>query len=326
MPKRPECFRIIPRGSTLESFPGLKIDISGRKQCTLWQTLQSLAPYLHCLANIYCRGEVAIPHPTRIIASIAGSDSSAGAGVQADLKTASALGTWCHCVVSALTAQSPAAVHAIAPVPIEFVIQQLDAIFSLEQFSPQALKTGMLGSAELTGAVATYLLPKALPLVVDTVFKSTTGQALADENLCATMVDKLFPLATLVTPNLAEAACLLACDEAREKDELIDQAKALYKLGAQAVLIKGGHLQGPEAIDILYNASGPKIFRMPRITTTHTHGSGCSLSTAIAVGLASGLSLVTAIMQAKENVNRFIDRASKMHFVQHNGPLVHFSG
>lgn len=234
------------------------------------------------------------------------------------------MGAWCHCVLTTLTAQSPRTIHGLMPIETRFVLQQLNAVFEEKQFSPQALKTGMLGRSNLIAELANNLSARNLPLVIDTVFESTSGCRLADSGIPALVAELLFPLASVITPNLKEAALLLECEEAKTLEEMKLQAKKLYQLGPQAVLLTGGHLQGLEAIDLLFTKNGTELFSAPKIDTSHTHGSGCCLSTAIAVGLAQKLSLTAAIEQAKLKTTQFIKNASQANFVNKNGPLVHY--
>lgn len=201
---------------------------------------------------------------------------------------------------------------------------QLQALFTLgPEFAPQALKTGMLGDTDLVPVLAEFLATRKLPLVVDTVLVATSGARLADVSMPEILAENLFPLATVITPNLPEAAALLSCEPARSVDEMRKQAERLMQKGASAVLLKGGHLEGTEVVDLLATSAGLSEFRSPKITTRHTHGSGCALSTAIAVGLAQGLKLAAAVEQASAYVREFIQRASCYHFVDTNGPLVH---
>ena len=261
-----------------------------------------------------------------IIVSVAGSDSTSGAGIQADIKTAAALGGWCHTAISAITAQTPESVSAIMPVPAELVLQQLEAIFSVaESFSPGAVKTGMLGTAETIVALADFMARKReLPLVVDTVFASTSRRRFVDEEMLKHVKDSLLPLASIITPNLQEAAIILGCEMADSVEEMHQQAKALLDTGAGAVLLTGGHLPGDEAIDVLYSRDYTQEFRAKKLNTSHTHGSGCSLATGIAVGIAQGKTLQLAVQLAKQLVSESIARANTAMLVEENGPLIHF--
>lgn len=279
------------------------------------------------LARLSLQGYLAINSSSYpVIASIAGSDSSAGAGLQADLKTATALGAWCHTVVTAVTAQTPLGVSSVHSLPVAEVMQQLKALFSLGPgFAPQVLKTGMLGSVDLVPELAAWLGDNNTPLVLDTVLVATSGARLAEANMPQILCEYLLPRATVITPNLTEAAALLNCEPARNINDMQRQLEALLRLGAPAVLLKGGHLPGDTVVDLLATPEGVSEFTSSRINTTHTHGSGCSLASAIAVGLAQGLALNAAVKQAVVFVRTCIERASHCHFVETNGPLVHFN-
>lgn len=246
--------------------------------------------------------------------------------MQGDIKTAMAMGAWCHTVLTAVTAQTPERVSHIRALEVNDVLAQLEALFSLGPvFAPQVLKTGMLGNADLIPELAGFLAGHNKPLVVDTVLQATSGASLADEQVPAAFVEHLFPLATVITPNLDEAARLLDCERAEDLDSMREQAQVLCNRGARAVLLKGGHLEGEQVVDILVSAESIREFRSERIASPHTHGSGCALATAIAVGLAQGLALDAAIEQAILLIRKFIQQASTQCFVETNGPLVHFN-
>lgn len=237
-----------------------------------------------------------------------------------------AMGAWCHTVLTAVTAQTPLEVRDIYALPASSVSAQLAALFSLDQeFSPQVLKTGMLGSSEIALALTAFLAEQSCPLVLDTVFKASSGGNLAEASLPAVILEYLAPMATLITPNLPEAAILLGCEEAQNEKQMHRQVEALMQLNLSAVLLKGGHLPGDEVVDILATRAGIEVFRSKKIATTHTHGSGCALATAVAVGLAKNQDLATAVGDARTQVRTYIQNASKHHFVKTNGPLVHFN-
>ena len=213
--------------------------------------------------------------------TVAGSDPSGGAGIQADLKTFSALGAYGTAVLTALTAQNTRGVTGVHPVPAEFVRLQLTTL--LDDVEVHATKTGMLGSAAVVRAVAAVLAERRPgPVVVDPVMVATSGDRLIDDDAVAAVRDELLPVADLVTPNVPEAAALLGADPATTEDELPDRARALLGLGPRAVLLKGGHLGGEESVDVLATADGVTVTRRPRIETTATHGTGCTLSSALA--------------------------------------------
>jgi hydroxymethylpyrimidine/phosphomethylpyrimidine kinase len=241
------------------------------------------------------------PRSPFIALSIAGSDPTGGAGVQGDLKTFAAHGVYGAAVVTAVTAQNWKGVFAARPVEPDLVAAQVDAV--LDQVVPGAAKTGMLGSAEVAAAVAGVLARRPISfLVVDPVLVATSGGSLAEDGLLPVLAKRLFPLATLVTPNLLEAGAILGRTVA--EGEQADAARAIRKAtGAPAVLVKGGHGTGP-AVDALSTASGDATFSLPRVDTVHGHGAGCALSASIAARLAKGDSLPDAVRGAKAYVHR----------------------
>lgn len=261
------------------------------------------------------------------IVSIAGSDSSAGAGIQADIKMATAMNAWCCTAITAITAQNSGSVSDIHVLPGSLLQAQLQAIFAEDSgIQPQAVKIGMLGSAENVLAVAAFLKTReGLPVVLDPLGKATTGKFLNSSPVLTAVIQHLFPLATLLTPNLDEAASLLKCEVAKTLDDMRQQAESLLTLGVNAVLLKGGHLPGPHSIDILQTSEGQEILSAAKIDSSHTHGSGCSLASGIAVGLARDLALHEAALRAKTHVSDFIKRASQGALSTRNGPLIHFN-
>jgi len=257
-----------------------------------------------------------------IALSIAGSDSGSGAGIQADLKTFAALGVYGASVLTALTAQNTTGVSAIHEVPAEFIAAQMDAVFS--DLDIAAVKIGMLGSAAAVAAVGAGLRRhQASNVVLDTVMAASSGaKLLADD-----AVDRLRGLiaqARLVTPNLPEAAVLTGGMQARDEKEMSAQARKLLALGAGAVLIKGGHGTGSESVDILVEGSSHTRFATPRLATRNTHGTGCTLASAIAAGLARNLALVDAVRQAKAYVTAALEAADRLEVGAGRGPLHHF--
>lgn len=229
--------------------------------------------------------------------TIAGSDSGGGAGIQADLKAFAALGVHGMSAITALTAQNTLGVFAVAELDPEFVAQQIDVV--VVDVGVDATKTGMLASAAIIAAVAAKIREHRLqPLVVDPVMMATGGEPLLRPEAANSLRERLLPLATVVTPNLPEAAAL--CGRPVDSIESMrEAARIIHGLGPQAVIVKGGHLSGHDAVDVLFDGSQFAEFRSPRFDTPHTHGTGCTFASAIAAGLASGLSLPAAVGQAK---------------------------
>jgi len=260
---------------------------------------------------------------TPIALTIAGSDSSGGAGIQADLKTFSALGVYGASAITALTAQNTHGVEAVLVVPPDFVARQIKVV--ARDLNITAVKIGMLATSEIIEAVAGALetLP-GVPVVLDPVMVAASGDVLLDEDAIETLRAVLVPRATLITPNLPEAAKLLGGDRAKDEREMSAQAAALRRLGAKAVLIKGGHAEGPEAIDILLDQDGELSLAAPRVATSNTHGTGCTLSSAVAAKLAKGASLRDAVAAAKAYVTAAIAAADDLEVGQGRGPVHHF--
>jgi hydroxymethylpyrimidine/phosphomethylpyrimidine kinase len=260
---------------------------------------------------------------TPIAVTIAGSDSSGGAGIQADLKTFSALGVYGASVIAALTAQNTKGVTAIHEVPPGFVTAQIDAVFS--DLAVAAVKIGMLGNADIIVAVAAGLARhNAANVVLDPVMVATSGDRLLKPDAIAVLRTQLMPRAALITPNLPEAAALLDAPVATDPAEMRRQADRLLALGARAVLIKGGHAEGAESTDILVIGDTATPFAAPRIATRNTHGTGCTLSAAIAAGLAKGQGLVEAVSGAKAYVTAAIAAADRLAIGSGHGPVHHF--
>ena len=257
-----------------------------------------------------------------IALTIAGSDSSGGAGIQADLKTFSAFGVYGASVLTALTAQNTRGVQGVEPVRAQFVTAQLASVLSDLEIG--AIKTGMLATAPVVSAVAAGLSRhRRLPLVVDPVMVATSGDVLLASDAVAALKSELFPLATLVTPNIPEAAALLGVSPAETEEAAAEQAHAIAQLGGAAVLVKGGHGTGSEAVDILY--AGGTITRLaaPRIDTPHTHGTGCTLSAAIAALLAQGAGLEEAVRRAKAYVSAALAAGRDLGIGHGHGPVDH---
>lgn len=254
-----------------------------------------------------------------VILSIAGSDSSAGAGIQADLKTAAALGAYAATAITAITAQNTQGVREFLALPPELVRAQIRAVF--DDLPVAAVKAGMLANAAIIAAVAEELVRHPLvPLVLDPVMRSTSGHSLIGEDGEAAL-SALFPRATLLTPNLPEAEALLD-RQVRDVAAMHEAAAELVQRGAAAVLLKGGHLPEGDAVDVLATADSIREFRTPRIHTTHTHGTGCTLSSAIAVGFAAGLPLVETITRARAYLSGALVQAWGPG--QGRGPVEHF--
>jgi len=255
----------------------------------------------------------------RIALSIAGSDPSGGAGIQADLKVFHSHGVYGEAVISLLTAQNSLGVQAVWPVEPAQIAAQIDALW--DDMPPDALKTGALPSPEAVAEIARSVAGRGRPLVVDPILRPTTGAAFSHADLVDAMRRHLLPIAALVTPNLDEA-CALSGLEVCDVSSALAAAHALCRLGAQAALVKGGHMSG-DPIDVLCLASGKEhVFRDPRIETPHTHGTGCALSAAITARLALGAELVDAVTGARKWLRRAL--SSPLGLGRGRGPLNHF--
>jgi hydroxymethylpyrimidine/phosphomethylpyrimidine kinase len=259
--------------------------------------------------------------PTRLLV-IAGSDSSGGAGIQADIKTATALGAYAMTAITAVTAQNTLGIHAIHPIPASIVREQI--AWTLADIGADAIKIGMLGAAEIVEAVADVLAAQArsIPMVLDPVIASTSGTALLDEAGLSAMKARLFPLAAVITPNIPEAE-ILAGVSIHGLEDVMRAAEILCAGGAKAVLVKGGHTKEAEVLDtlVLSGSAESYHFESPRIDTPHTHGTGCTFATAIAVGLGQRLSLHDAAERAHRFVYDAIETAPG--FGSGHGPLNH---
>lgn len=257
-----------------------------------------------------------------IALTIAGSDSSGGAGIQADLKTFSAFGVYGASVLTALTAQNTTGVQGVHPVPPAFVAAQITSVMS--DLAVAAIKTGMLANRAIIDTVAGAMdrMP-GIPVVVDPVMVATSGDVLLEAEAIDAMRQLLLPRARLITPNLPEAAKLLDLPVAESEAEALVQLERLARLGATAVLLKGGHGSGAEAVDLLL--AGGKVTRLqaPRIATRNTHGTGCTLSAAIAALLARGETLEAAVGRAKTYVHRAIAAAAELGIGHGSGPVDH---
>jgi len=260
---------------------------------------------------------------TAIALTIAGSDSSGGAGIQADLKTFSALNVYGASVITALTAQNTQGVDDVMIVPPEFVLAQMRSVMS--DLAVNAIKIGMLGSAGVIDAVVEGLSEfPGVPVVLDPVMVATSGDPLLDEDAVDSLRTKLIPLATLITPNLKEAALLLGEPEDRREKWMEGRAQRLLELGARALLLKGGDSDGEAARDIFLDGKTMEWLEAPRVATENTHGTGCTLSSAIAAELAKGEPLDKAVKNAKVYVTAAIMAADELAIGEGRGPVHHF--
>lgn len=260
---------------------------------------------------------------TPVALTIAGSDSSGGAGIQADLKTFAALGVYGASAITALTAQNTKGVAGIHAVPAAFVAAQIDAVFS--DLDVGAVKIGMVAQAESIDAIASALSRwKPGHIVLDPVMVATSGDRLLAAEAVEALRTKLMPLASVITPNLPEAAALLDELIAKSEAEIESQGRRLLGLGCRAVLIKGGHGEGTESIDYLVSADKTIALAAPRVATQNTHGTGCSLSSAVAASLAKGEDLETAVRNAKSWISAAIASADRFSVGHGHGPIHHF--
>jgi hydroxymethylpyrimidine/phosphomethylpyrimidine kinase len=260
---------------------------------------------------------------TPIAVTIAGSDSGGGAGIQADLKTFSALGVYGASVIAALTAQNTKGVTALHEVPPDFVSAQIDAVFS--DLSVGAVKIGLLSNAGVIEAVAAGLKRwQQSNIVLDPVMIASSGDRLLQPGAIDLLRGALMPQALVITPNLLEAAALLDAAPAVDEVEMQVQAERLLALGARAVLIKGGHGKGPESADLLVDAAHLTRFAARRVATRNSHGTGCTLSSAIAAGLAKGRDLSEAVREAKDYTTAAIAAADRLRVGSGPGPVHHF--
>jgi hydroxymethylpyrimidine/phosphomethylpyrimidine kinase len=260
---------------------------------------------------------------TAIALTVAGSDSSGGAGIQADLKTFAALGVYGASAITALTAQNTQGVTGIHDVPPDFIVAQIDAVFA--DLDVGAVKIGMLSQSAAIVAIANALdRHKAKNIVLDPVMIAASGARLLANEAIAILKKELISRALLITPNLPEAAALTGAPEAKTEADMAAQARQLLAAGAQNVLIKGGHGDGPESVDLLIGPALDIRLAAPRHPSRNTHGTGCTLSSAIAAGLAKGLGLTAAVRAAKDYVTAGIAAAGKLAIGHGHGPLHHF--
>lgn len=254
--------------------------------------------------------------------TIAGSDSSGGAGIQADIKSMSANGVYAMSVITAVTAQNTLGVQGYVDIPLEYIEMQIDSVFS--DIYPDAVKTGMLSNPDTVALVARKMEQwKVNKLVVDPVMVAKGGSPLLKAEAVANMKNLLFPLAMVITPNIPEAEFILNRKIATEAD-MKDACLALSDLGVSNVLLKGGHMNTEESADMLYDGAEFYTFAGKRITTQNTHGTGCTLASAIAAGIARDLSVYDAVRTAKEYIQGAIEHADDMNVGHGHGPVNHF--
>jgi hydroxymethylpyrimidine/phosphomethylpyrimidine kinase len=251
---------------------------------------------------------------------VAGSDSGGGAGIQADIKTVTALDAFAATALTALTAQNTLGVHAVHPVPLNFIAQQIEVVMT--DIGADVIKTGMLGDAAVIGTVCEALdrYAAGVPVVVDPVMVAKGGQALLAAEAVDSLRRQLLPRAAVITPNLPEAEALSGMTILTVADMRV-AAAALLALGVPAVLLKGGHLPGDELVDLLATADGIEAFPSARIPTRHTHGTGCTMASAVAAGLAQGMGLRDAVLRARIYVRAAILSAPGLG--SGHGPLDH---
>ncbi|CAL78828.1 bifunctional: hydroxy-methylpyrimidine kinase (HMP kinase); hydroxy-phosphomethylpyrimidine kinase (HMP-P kinase) [Bradyrhizobium sp. ORS 278] len=259
---------------------------------------------------------------TPIALTIAGSDSSGGAGIQADLKTFAALSVYGASVLTALTAQNTRGVTGVHLVPPDFVAAQIDAVF--DDLAVGAVKIGMVAQGPIADAIAASLARwRPAHIVLDPVMVATSGARLLPEDAIEALRSRLIPQASLITPNLPEAAALLGEPVAETDEAIAAQGRRLLALGCPAVLIKGGHGQGAESTDHLITSDRSIPLPAPRVGTKNTHGTGCSLSSAVAAGLAKGEDLETAVRNAKAFISGAIAAADRFTVGRGHGPVHH---
>ncbi|MDR3531825.1 MAG: bifunctional hydroxymethylpyrimidine kinase/phosphomethylpyrimidine kinase [Rhodopila sp.] len=251
---------------------------------------------------------------------IAGSDSGGGAGIQADIKTITALGAFAATAITALTAQNTLGVHGVMPVPADFIRQQIDVVMS--DIGADVIKIGMLGDIATIEAVGDALAAYApgVPVVLDPVMVAKGGYALLATQAVDSLRRRLLPRAAVITPNLPEAEALTGLRIRTEPDMHV-AAAALLALGVPAVLLKGGHLESDTVTDLLATSAGTEVFAAPRIETQHTHGTGCTTASAVAAGLAQGMTLRDSVIRARAYVRAAITAAPG--FGGGHGPLDH---
>lgn len=261
---------------------------------------------------------------TAIALTIAGSDSGGGAGIQADIKTFSALGTYAASVITAVTAQNTRGVSAVEDISPEVIGAQMDAVFS--DLAVDAVKIGMVSRSQTIAVIAGRLQAFACPIVVDPVMVATSGDRLLQEDAIAALTRLLLPLAHVVTPNLPEAALLTNQPIAQNREEMIAQAHLILGFGARAVLMKGGHGEGAESVDFLVTPEDVLTLSSPRVGTSNDHGTGCTLAAALTANLAKGLALAEAARDAKAYLQAALEAGRDLKVGGGRGPVHHFHG
>jgi len=259
---------------------------------------------------------------TSIALTIAGSDSGGGAGIQADIKTFSALDTYAASVITAITAQNTRGVTAVEDISVATIVAQMDAVFS--DLAVNAVKIGMVSRIETIAAIAERLRQQSQPVVLDPVMVATSGDRLLHEDAIETLRRELLPLAAIVTPNLPEAALLTGTPMGTTEKEITRQAEAILKAGAKAVLIKGGHGEGPQSTDYLFADGAMQALSVARVETKNDHGTGCTLAAAITAYLARGCELREAVGLAKEYLSGALDAGRGLAVGHGRGPVHHF--
>ena len=258
------------------------------------------------------------------VLTIAGSDSGGGAGIQADLKTFSALGCFGTSVITAVTAQNTLGVRSVHGIPAEMIKDQLQAV--LDDIAPVAIKIGMINRAEVVQVIEKELKAynQSVPVILDPVMVATSGHRLIEPDTVNQLVEKLFPIVSLVTPNIDEAI-ILSGQAIHNLDDMIAAGRKIIEKGANAVLIKGGHLIGPMIYDVfIYGKDAPVVLESAFITSKNLHGTGCTLSSAIAAEMAKGNNLLSAIKNAKNYISQALQTGSEVKTGEGNGPLNHF--
>ena len=259
---------------------------------------------------------------TAIALTIAGSDSGGGAGIQADIKTFSALETFATSVITAVTAQNTMGVTAVEDISCAMIAAQMAAVFG--DMDVRALKIGMVSRAETIETIATGLAGFAGPVVLDPVMVATSGDRLLREEAIDALRSLLVPRAAIVTPNLPEAALLTGMPIAQDRAGMTKQAEAILKAGARTVLIKGGHGDGPDSTDLLFDGESVRTFAAPRIATRNDHGTGCTLAAAITAHLARGYAVVEAISLSKTFLHQALEAGRGLSIGKGRGPVHHF--
>jgi hydroxymethylpyrimidine/phosphomethylpyrimidine kinase len=262
-------------------------------------------------------------HNYPVVLSIAGSDSGGGAGIQADLKTISALGCFGTTAITAITAQNTLGVSCIHPLPAELVTAQIKAV--MDDIKPSAIKIGMVHNSQLAIAIAEILsYYEHIPVIFDPVMVASSGDRLIEAGIVSTFKEHLFPIADIITPNLDEAA-ILAEMEIKTIYDMKEAALRLLQYGSNAVLIKGGHLEGSELCDVYFHKNGDEcVFRSTKIDTVNTHGTGCTLSSAIASFIALGYDLTKSISKSKNYTHQAIEQGKNVKTGAGHGPINHF--